>query len=241
MMQCPFIFTLPQQWLSPMQSSLAQCPFPPSQHSWPPFATLVSIYHRTQYIPNSKSSKGATNTQVVIAMDNGCFNHPVATTSITFKFSSDTSVVPPTCPSSPNPVVPPTCSSSPNPAVPPTHPSSPNPSNLSDNSEISEVLVDAASKTSAALANTAPANAAAPIASTTPFIPSAIVPPRMTAGATQQWYAIIVGSQVGVYQGWYMFPPMPPLTVFTVGITFIHLSKEFPEINLSAMPPRTLP
>ena len=54
------------------------CPLPPSEHSWPPFVTLVSLYHWTQYIHTyltQKNSKGAMNTNVTTAMDTVYANH----------------------------------------------------------------------------------------------------------------------------------------------------------------------
>lgn len=35
---------------------------------------------------------------------------------------------------------------------------------------------------------------------------AAIGPPGMTPAATQRWYAVTIGSQVGVFQGWYVYP-----------------------------------
>lgn len=99
----------------------------------------------------------------------------MTTTSIAFRFSSATVVVPDTRP--PSPVY--TVSSD-------------------DETETSEVIVEAAS-----------ANAAAP--TNAPAAESADVPdagaPGLTPSAARCWCSVTIGTRVGVYQGWYVYPP----------------------------------
>lgn len=52
----------------------------------------------------------------------------------------------------------------------------------------------------------AQASSSAQASTNVPNVMAAIGPPGMTPAATQRWYAVTIGSQVGVFQGWYVYP-----------------------------------